>query len=680
MALTAKPYTYQKLPNNQSIRLAKRNAGSEADAWSCTLQVSDLQKPPEYVAFSYCWGDLNQRVPVACDDGTVVVTRPALEMMEKLCRGPEPFWVDSLCINQQDILERNQQVAVMADIYSKATLVLVWLGPDPHNDANTLFGSFKELVERIATLHALGGKIDFLERDNANLHWTLPNGDGVISSLPSSIVSPDESERQRLARFFTIPWFSRTWVLQEVGLAAGVVVAWGGLSLEWNAIGYTALFLVRHARALLDGLGLAAAVQNVCRAYMAFSPFTPLNTFLHLLNDARGLKASDPRDKVYAFLSHPTAGTISIVGRLPRNINAYKDYMELVSPLLSLQDQSAIKLQVARHQSTTAAPQLEPLIKADYQKSVSEVYRDVALEHIKRTVSLDMLSAVQHECTANGQLPSPSWVPQWHECNGTQVLGLFTSNHFASANRDAVVLPSAPDDLDTLTVRGQIVSKVTFTSSLCHPSSFDCKPLSGLEFFTASNAVRDTWVQENLYLLAAQGMTYPRTVSVVMTNGLALFGPAYDISTAYLRTWVAEKGRSKVDGFDFERDANAYWDRLWATAGSDAAKPPSEDTLMRAERFRVSAAGVANQRKFFGVKKGLFGLGPGAMRTGDWVAVLLGGDVPFVLREVGGEQRAAEEGFPDDVKFQLVGECYVDGLMTGAAMRGVEVKRDIVLV
>ena len=55
---------------------------------------------------------------------------------------------------------------------------------------------------------------------------------------------------------------------------------------------------------------------------------------------------------------------------------------------------------------------------------------------------------------------------------------------------------------------------------------------------------------------------------------------------------------------------------------------------MCAERHRLSVAAVAYQRKFFLTKKFLFGLGPGAMREGDWVAVLLGADVPFILREI----------------------------------------------
>jgi hypothetical protein len=38
------------------------------------------------------------------------------------------LWVDAICINQDDIEERNRQVKLMAFIYSRALAVLVWLG------------------------------------------------------------------------------------------------------------------------------------------------------------------------------------------------------------------------------------------------------------------------------------------------------------------------------------------------------------------------------------------------------------------------------------------------------------------------------------------------------------------------------------------------------------------------
>lgn len=51
------------------------------------------------------------------------------------------------------------------------------------------------------------------------------------------------------------------------------------------------------------------------------------------------------------------------------------------------------------------------------------------------------------------------------------------------------------------------------------------------------------------------------------------------------------------------------------------------------------------------------GLGPSRMKTGDVVAILLGSPMPFLLRPDG-----------DRNKYQLVGYCYVDGMMKGEMM------------
>ena len=512
MALPDDPYKYQPLPNFRSIRLVKPRLDIPSNEWSCSLELADLQTPPEYIALSYCWGDPKELKPVRCDGGTIMVTTTASEMIKFFCKTPALFWVDSLCINQEDVPERNQQVALMADIYSKAATVAIWLGPDPHKDAEVIFTTIKAVIEGIVTIHALEGKIDYLNSEDGNLHWTLPDGKAVVSTLPSSIVLPDESQRQRLARFFNLPWFSRTWVLQEVGLATEANVIWGGLGFEWNAVGLISLFLMRHGRAILDRIGLATAVQNVCHIYTAFSPFTPMATFFHLLNSSKGLKTTDPRDKIYALLSHPTACKISTSEALPKNSNTFKDYKDLVIQFLPrLQDQYLVMAKQEQQETkiSTKDEHVEPLIKADYNKSASEVYRDVALEHINHTETLEILTAVQHNPNTP-ELPFPSWVPQWNECLDTPTLGLYTSDHFASANRDAKVTHSAHDDPNTLIVCGTIFSKVMYASPLCNESSFGFSSLSDPDP-TSSNAIMATWLSTRLYV-------FPRARSEVSTD------------------------------------------------------------------------------------------------------------------------------------------------------------------
>ena len=40
------------------------------------------------------------------------------------------LWIDSLCINQLDLLELNSQVNKIRDIYNSAIKVVAWLGED----------------------------------------------------------------------------------------------------------------------------------------------------------------------------------------------------------------------------------------------------------------------------------------------------------------------------------------------------------------------------------------------------------------------------------------------------------------------------------------------------------------------------------------------------------------------
>lgn len=48
------------------------------------------------------------------------------------------IWVDALCINQDDIFERNQQVRIMGEIYRQASSTIIYLGPTSQ-DIDLLF-------------------------------------------------------------------------------------------------------------------------------------------------------------------------------------------------------------------------------------------------------------------------------------------------------------------------------------------------------------------------------------------------------------------------------------------------------------------------------------------------------------------------------------------------------------
>lgn len=149
--------------------------------------------------------------------------------------------------------------------------------------------------------------------------------------------------------------------------------------------------------------------------------------------------------------------------------------------------------------------------------------------------------------------------------------------------------------------------------------------------------------------------------------------------------------RGALEGFDLIEDSFEYWRKLplpastsgghrYRETAGDESSYSNAEKAQRAERYRASVAAVANQRKFFITKKKLIGLGPGALRQDDWVAIVPGSDVPFVLRAVGDKDSAmGRTQFPKDARFQLVGECYVHGIMNGEAVDGMLIDRDIIL-
>lgn len=102
-----------------------------------TLEAYELDDCPEYEAISYTWagegGDSTPRQPIYVGPywDVLIQTENCSSMLRDLrpC-GNHPFrrlWVDAICINQNDILERDRQVSRMGDIYSNCMRVVVYL-------------------------------------------------------------------------------------------------------------------------------------------------------------------------------------------------------------------------------------------------------------------------------------------------------------------------------------------------------------------------------------------------------------------------------------------------------------------------------------------------------------------------------------------------------------------------
>jgi glycyl-tRNA synthetase beta subunit len=64
------------------------------------------------------------------NDQPFSIAKNALEALQSLRQTSAPIrlWVDAVCINQNDIQERNHQVGLMGDIYRNAAHVIICCG------------------------------------------------------------------------------------------------------------------------------------------------------------------------------------------------------------------------------------------------------------------------------------------------------------------------------------------------------------------------------------------------------------------------------------------------------------------------------------------------------------------------------------------------------------------------
>lgn len=130
----ATPFQYTPLDKSKSeIRLLwlPQSTVQSNPILGCSLIHTSLDNVPDFVALSYCWGGQSTDRPVAIDGSHVYVTESLETALLNLLSGERGLflWVDAICINQQDDLEKTSQVQVMRHIYRAAVQVLIWLGP-----------------------------------------------------------------------------------------------------------------------------------------------------------------------------------------------------------------------------------------------------------------------------------------------------------------------------------------------------------------------------------------------------------------------------------------------------------------------------------------------------------------------------------------------------------------------
>ncbi|KAI9900048.1 hypothetical protein N3K66_004310 [Trichothecium roseum] len=258
-------------------------------------------REPAFEALSYTWGSLenpgtayirpstgNDGLPV---DATASSSLPIGKNLESALRNlrsataTRTLWVDAVCINQDDDEEKAVQVVRMSDIYSLATRVVVWLGPEESGDDSRL---------AVSTLAHLGAQV---ETTLDGFRLTSPGAQeptwyNIDVTLPYS-----PRQWKAIRRLISRPWFGRVWTAQEIQLANRLaIVQIGNASLSWS--------LFRRAVDCLKDKPQHGDGERLPLGFLTSSIMNGADRpFVDLLRRHAHRECSNPRDKIYGMLS-----------------------------------------------------------------------------------------------------------------------------------------------------------------------------------------------------------------------------------------------------------------------------------------------------------------------------------------------------------------------------------------
>jgi hypothetical protein len=201
---------------------------------------------------------------------------------------PEVFWIDAICIDQTNILERNQQVAQMGEIYSSASSVLIWLG------CNENVAHFLDALAQLAAENPTTKK-------GASRFWYR---------------GKSKQRQTGWLAFFDNVYWTRAWITQEIFLAKSIQIlaqntVIGGAEIRAFALLFPLLISISSTS--IDTTDsehrkdMALAMELYLRI-MVGSKHTSLNhvdefekNMLDLSHFLRRRESQIPRDRIYSL-------------------------------------------------------------------------------------------------------------------------------------------------------------------------------------------------------------------------------------------------------------------------------------------------------------------------------------------------------------------------------------------
>ncbi|OQO01845.1 hypothetical protein B0A48_12318 [Cryoendolithus antarcticus] len=235
------------------LRIIATQGGTDEEALHLETRTVSLLVRPSYECVSYCWGDPDKTEDVFLNGLVVPVTTnlaSALRCFRTEAAQDLWLWADAICIDQENVDERNRQVQLMDRIYSDAFKVRAWVE----------WPAWAGLMQGRLTPHEL--RLQGAERCRAALDFLVlqESGDATAeTTLDKSLVGAFAW----LGILFASSFWHRIWITQELVLAQRIEVTFGQSRYELvgrDKFRRLSQSYVRHFAELMVALRL---LQNV---------------------------------------------------------------------------------------------------------------------------------------------------------------------------------------------------------------------------------------------------------------------------------------------------------------------------------------------------------------------------------------------------------------------------------
>lgn len=417
-------YQYEKLKSSTSTRLMELLPGQLADQLECRLRTVDLQTKPNYEAVSYVWGTEDNKPTILCDGFPYGITQNLAAALQHFrnTESPRILWVDSICIDQSNIEERNQQVRTMHHVYLQATHVLIWLGEESESCS---LSKVAEAVRKLASFRTDGfenawngyfEQSSLAPNKNDHVQAQLSEYERLRNMLGELCPEPEEWIAFEQCR--QSPWFTRAWTFQE-SFHGGrkCIFHIGGIRFP-SEMFEMACTVGDWANIVINRPPSRHDPESTVLRFQIFSPESESSflTLANLLRVRRGAKCKCPSDLVYSVLS--VASTC-------------------------------------------------PKILPDYNKPFQTVFAQATTEVIATEHNLDIFQDVSQ---VFGPYELPSWVPDWRFSVPLSAIParVFTPDrkqNFCATNASDLYYSTSNDER-SLIVRGNIISRILATHSV----------------------------------------------------------------------------------------------------------------------------------------------------------------------------------------------------------------------